>query len=357
MRKSKTIGILLLTFIALFVILINSKDTIKDQIRFIAINNGNFTIIDSRNNCISKNSFDYIAPLSDNMYRVCKDKKWGYLDETGAIVAVPFTYDASTDFSEELASVSLNGKWGYINKNNEIFIDFQYDWAGAFVHNSALVKLDNLYYLINENNVRISNYYHDCTLIYSGAYIAIENEDDTPVLIDTYGKEMYKFDINFIEVIGFQNDILCYKYRHGFDVKCKIISISNGFTILDNLDGLTPPTANRLFYGIKQDNKLMWGLINLNTLNIGSLKYCNVISNSDKLFGVAIEKAGDILWGFIDEDEIMVIEPRYYSVGSFSNGYAPIAIVEDSGEMKWGILDLTGRIIIDPQYDYIISCK
>lgn len=72
---------------------------------------------------------------------------------------------------------------------------------------------------------------------------------------------------------------------------------------------------------------------------------------------MAIEKAGDILWGFIDEDEIMVIEPRYYSVGSFSNGYAPIAIVEDSGEMKWGILDLTGRIIIDPQYDYIISCK
>lgn len=59
----------------------------------------------------------------------------------------------------------------------------------------------------------------------------------------------------------------------------------------------------------------------------------------------------------IAEDETIVIKPEYYSVGSFSNGYTPIAIVEDSGEMKWETLDLTGTIIIDPQYDYIISCK
>lgn len=205
--------------------------------------------------------------------------------------------------------------------------------------------------------MRISNYYYDCTLIYLDAYIAIENEKNAPILIDTYGKEMYKFDNNFMGVIGLQNDILCYKYRHGIDVKCKITNISNELTILDNLDGLTPPMNNRLFYGIKQNNKLMWGQINLNTLKIGSLKYSNVISNTDKLFGVAIEKDSHILWGFIDEDENMVIEPEYYSVGSFSNGYAPIAKVNDSGKIKWGILDLSGTIIIVPQYDYIISCK
>ncbi|HCS10457.1 MAG TPA: hypothetical protein DIV40_03275 [Clostridiales bacterium] len=357
MRKSITIKILLLIFVVLFIIACNGKDTIKDQNYFIAINNGSFKIIDSSNNCISKISFDYIATLAENMYRVCKNKKWGYLNETGATVAVPLMYDASTDFSEERASVNFNGKWGYINKNNEVVIDFQYDWAGAFIHDSALVKLKNLYYLINENNVRISNYYDDCTLIYLDVYIAIENNSNTPVLVDTYGKEIYKFDNNFIETIGLQNDILCYKYRHDLDVKCKIINLSDGFTILDNLDALTPPVNDRLFYGIKQNNKLMWGQINLNTLKIGSLKYSNVISNTDKLFGVAIEKDSEILWGFIDEDENMVIEPEYYSVGSFSNGYAPIAIVNDSGKMKWGILDLSGTMIIDPQYDYIISCQ
>jgi len=354
MKKKLTIIAMFMIIVLIFVIIFNYKD----QNHFIVLNNGNFKIIDSNNNNISKKSFDYIAPLLENTYRVCKNKKWGYIDENGNSIVVPLIYDASTDFSGGIAAVSLNGKWGYINKKNEVVIDFQYDWAGMFIRNSALVKLNNKYYLIDENNVRISEYYDDCTLIYLYAYVAIKNEGNTPILIDTYGKEIYKLDKSFFEIIGFQNDILCFKYKHETGVKCKIVNINNNTTILDNLDALTAPINDRVFYGVKQDNnELLWGQINLDTFKIGSLKYNNVISNSEELFGVAIEKDSNILWGFIDEDENIAIEPKYYAVGSFSNGYVPIAIINDSGKMKWGILDLSGTIIIDPQYDYITSCK
>lgn len=72
---------------------------------------------------------------------------------------------------------------------------------------------------------------------------------------------------------------------------------------------------------------------------------------------MAIENDNDVLWGFIDEDENIVIKPEHYSVGPFSNDYAPVAIINDSGKTKWGILDLSGTIVINPQYDYITSCK
>ena len=53
----------------------------------------------------------------------------------------PFCFDKGKEYKECLAAVCLNGKWGYINTEGEIIIDFQYGAANSFENGIAEVLL------------------------------------------------------------------------------------------------------------------------------------------------------------------------------------------------------------------------
>jgi hypothetical protein len=55
------------------------------------------------------------------LFPVFKDGKAGYIDTSGNI-AIQFKYDGAAPFSEGLASVQLNGQWGYVNADGEMII-------------------------------------------------------------------------------------------------------------------------------------------------------------------------------------------------------------------------------------------
>jgi hypothetical protein len=55
--------------------------------------------------------YDDAKPFSDGLAAVKKDGKWGYID-TGGRVDIPFEYTNVTSFSEGLAAVKKGGKWG-----------------------------------------------------------------------------------------------------------------------------------------------------------------------------------------------------------------------------------------------------
>ena len=93
---------------------------------------------------IYENAMDF----SDGMAAVKKDGKWGYINKNGVTV-IPFDFDscASADatgsdcafaFSGGLAPVSKNGKFGIINKKAETIVDFSFDvilpgGSGAYI--------------------------------------------------------------------------------------------------------------------------------------------------------------------------------------------------------------------------------
>ena len=52
-------------------------------------------------------------------------------------------------------------------------------------------------------------------------------------------------------------------------------------------------------------------------------------------------------WGFIDKTSKMVIEPRFKSVGIFSEGLAAFVGDED----LWGYMDKTGKVVIKPRFE------
>lgn len=58
--------------------------------------------------------YDYLWNFSEGLASVELNGKWGFIDKTGKEV-IPFIYDSVWYFSEGLAAVELNGKWGYIS--------------------------------------------------------------------------------------------------------------------------------------------------------------------------------------------------------------------------------------------------
>jgi len=59
-------------------------------------------------------------------------------------------YDSVGDFSEGLAQVELNGKWGYVNKQGEEVVPVKYDYAWSFREGLARVELKGQYSVVDK---------------------------------------------------------------------------------------------------------------------------------------------------------------------------------------------------------------
>lgn len=67
-----------------------------------------------------------LAHFSEGLAAVRVDGKWGYADRTGKLV-IPAQFTWANDFSEGLARVSLDKKVGFINKTGAVVVPLQYD--------------------------------------------------------------------------------------------------------------------------------------------------------------------------------------------------------------------------------------
>lgn len=75
--------------------------------------------------------YDDVDCFSDGMAWVKQNGKYGFVDKTGKVV-ITIQYDYAGSFSGGLASVMQNGKSGFIDKKGEIVIPIQYDNAWFF---------------------------------------------------------------------------------------------------------------------------------------------------------------------------------------------------------------------------------
>lgn len=67
------------------------------------------------------------------------------------------------------------------------------------------------------------------------------------------------------------------------------------------------------------------------------------------------------LWGFVDDKDSMVIEPKYSAVGKFHGRYAWVNIggkgkAENPLGGLWGVIDRSGKEVCPVKYDYVDFC-
>ena len=122
---------------------------------------------------------------------------------------VPVVYDTFgrvTDY-EDIIPACLNGKWGYINMENEVISPFIYDKADTFWHyDFAEVVINKKHGLIDRKGNVI------CPLEYNGIWILDNNlirieQNGEMFHIDSTGKVIERYEKNLIPVTSFLRDM------------------------------------------------------------------------------------------------------------------------------------------------------
>ena len=73
-------------------------------------------------------------------------------------MVIPISYeDAEYYFSDDLVSVKLYGKWGYLNHKGDVAIPIMYDYARNFKDGKAEVHMGNERFYIDVNGRRLND--------------------------------------------------------------------------------------------------------------------------------------------------------------------------------------------------------
>ncbi len=79
-----------------------------------------------------------LSYFSEDLAFVKVDEKYGYVDGTGRMVIEP-RFDLASEFFGGLAAVMVGEKWGYIDRTGKIAIAPQFAEAHSFVNGLASV--------------------------------------------------------------------------------------------------------------------------------------------------------------------------------------------------------------------------
>src|SRR5262249_47671462 len=89
--------------------------------------------------------FDSAERFTEKLAAVSLNGKYGYIDKTGKMVIEP-KFSGAGEFHEELASVCTGTgevcKYGYIDRSGNIIIEPRFDYANPFSGGLAIVEID-----------------------------------------------------------------------------------------------------------------------------------------------------------------------------------------------------------------------
>lgn len=252
-------------------------------------------------------TYDEIKPFSNGLAAVRRDEKWGFVNMQGEEV-IPCIYEVVDDFSENLAGVrTKRGRWGFINKDGQIVIKDKYLDVQPFSEGLAAVfsAYDNKWGFINKQGHLVIPFEYDA---------ATEFEDGVCV----------------VEV----------------DHKLTLIDKNNNIlSAQDEIDYL----ARHMNYKITGDNKI---ISNKRIINRSKgIYFTNSVGEDgtefddlDKAHGV-VRRRGK--YGYINEFKEPLTPIMYDSLTNFIDGVACVSVNE-----KWSLIDETGNYITTGIYRY-----
>ena len=87
--------------------------------------------IDKAGKMVGNNFFDESSAFSEGVAAVASNRKWGAIDLSGNLI-LPYSLDALDSHSCGKSAAQLEGKYGYVDVNGHWVIRPQYDIAGEF---------------------------------------------------------------------------------------------------------------------------------------------------------------------------------------------------------------------------------
>lgn len=270
--------------------------------------------------------------------------------ETTGKVEVDFKYDEVRKFSEEMAAVKVNGKWGFINKSGKEVIKPEYDAATDFENGFARVKLNGRWGCINKKGKVVVPIEYNIVLSISEGLAGVRRgyiyEEETGY-VDMSGNEVVPFN-SYGKFSSFSGGLACVSLsgRHGFINQLGEVVIKLKY---DDAYGFSDNMAP-----VKMNGK--WGAIDRSGTEIILPKYDAIFYENDKVDD-RIQYAGfsegmlsvklNGKWGYVNQYGVEVIPMLFDEVATFfRGGMAPVRLND-----KWGYVNLSGDIVVQPKYD------
>lgn len=103
----------------------------------------------NNNSNVVSYKYEKVDKFSESLAPVMLNGKWGVIDADGQEI-IPNNYDMISNCSEGMLMVKLNGKCGYINKTGKVIIPIKYDNACPFSEGYAAVEINGKWGFIDK---------------------------------------------------------------------------------------------------------------------------------------------------------------------------------------------------------------
>lgn len=254
--------------------------------------------------------YELVKDFSEGLAAVKLNGKWGFVDKQGNEVIAPKYKDAGL-FSEGIVAVKMSDKWGYIDHKGNTVIPFNYKAAKDFKDGVAAVNLNGFWGGINKAGKEVISFKYDAVNSMSeGLAVVVEG------VYEKDGGQIYLVEEKHAFVNALGKEVISMFEREIGDFSEDLAAV-------------------------KDNGK--WGYIDRNK-KIGGVpvKYDSALVFSGDRAAVKLKGR----WGYIDHAGKEVIALNYSYAATFTEGLASVSM-----NGKWGFIDPTGKVIVPIEYD------
>ena len=152
--------------------------------------------------------------------------------------------------------------------------------------------------------------------------------------------------------------------KYGFIDKSGKMVIELQFDwVSDFSEGLAKVEKDGKYYFLDKNGKVVFELSKYDYVNVGDFSEGLALVAEDG--ESTVSNLGFIIphkmYGFIDKSGKVVIEPQFYDVLDFSEGFTRVEIARTglygepprADDYNWGFIDKSGKVVIEPQFNYV----
>ncbi|MBN1412690.1 MAG: WG repeat-containing protein [Spirochaetales bacterium] len=331
--------------------------------------------LDQRDKMLIKPRFDDVAQFSDNALRVKENGKWGLLDSGNGKILLKPAFDTLADIYDGTAIATIGPKnanpdWFAIGEKGEQLFAFDATIQEVFtmVQGYCIVKEFSGGYL-DENGDQVSLYDYSVFDSRNKTRTLLDDLDDLRGSHYTFSTVLYHGGLSVVKgsgkwgVAGLRgqmymdfelDDKINFKYENN-RLEEHAIFKKDGRLGLVNKDYqvIAQPLYQEMqefsdkFYNAKRDG--FWYLVSIDTgeETAGPYKAISTFLIDKDKKELSVQGVNN-MYGFIDPEGKLIIEPRFNQVTGFSS-----VIAGYKKDNKWGVFDITDTVLTEPLYDNV----
>ena len=300
---------------------------------------------------VFKNDFDDARSFSNGLAPVCRDGKWGFINTKGSLVIKP-RYDEVLSFCSQRAPVRVKDRWGIVDERGKWVVEPIFEQAAQFSEGLAAICVDGkIGYIDRLGEVVVKPKFDEGGSFSEGlARVVVLDNDSLKARVQFVGKDgNVVLDLDSVlSNMGQTSSSLLYSGPQRVLNCSYLFADKNTWAPANPLDRYGPIR----FSTARFSNGLIpffvnkkWGYLNKNGKLVISAKF----TRANEFFeGLALVSIGEMdvseQFGFIDDQGSFVIQPLYNVAKDFSDGLAKVSL--GPTYRGWAFIDHSGKVVV-----------